>query len=118
MKIRFTWKEHTIIKVNWNEIKVLENEIIDVENYKFLLSNLFVLVEEENKENILNKIDSLKSDIKNKRLELESFIQEIEIRLLKEVSEKQDKFNEYEKQKKQEIFILNWKLIEFDKEVK
>lgn len=74
MKIRFIWREHTFININWNKIKVLENEIIEVEDYKSLLNNWFRLVEEENEENILNKINSLQSEINIKKSELENSI--------------------------------------------
>lgn len=99
MKLKYTWKWHTVVKINLEKIKVLENEVIDVkeDQKKYFLNNWF---EEILSTKLLEeKISEIKSESKEHREKITLEIKKIEDRLFKEIKDIEWGFN-YEESKR------------------
>jgi hypothetical protein len=81
IKVRYKWKSHTIVKIDWEEKKVLEWEVIEVKENtkKHFLYNWFEVVGSRNIELLQEEINCIKKELKDEEerfLTLEKWIKE------------------------------------------
>lgn len=105
IKVRYTWKWHTMIKLNGEEIKVLEMGVLDVPSDQkiYFISNWFEQVWWKSESEITAQIDSLETDCKTDRQVLEQDIKKIEAKMFAEINEIQKLFDNRENERQAKI---------------
>ncbi len=121
VKVRYTWKWHTMVKINWEKTQVLEWGVIDIDlNDKVaFLWNWFEQVGWKSKSEIENAIKVLELTIDKERQELEKSIKAIETELFTKIDKLQKTFDNSDLQNKNKLSVLNEELerVEEDEEI-
>ncbi|MDD3302276.1 MAG: hypothetical protein PHN31_01875 [Candidatus Gracilibacteria bacterium] len=121
VKVRYTGKGHTMVKINGEKTQVLEGGVIDIDlNDKVaFLGNGFEQVGGKSKSEIENAIKVLELTIDKERQELEKSIKAIETELFTKIDKLQKTFDNSDLQNKNKLSVLNEELerVEEDEEI-